>query len=195
CPIQMLVFLCLFVASAYTFPNYVDSTCFGLPSSREWLTEVDRAKMLGLGTHSCNIEVAVYNPSGSFLARFNYTSVTQNSYNALLGAVHSINSDSRGQVNVVDEYYDGRKNVCFLSNDTTFGSLYGESIDQNKGDVGQIWRSIGYYSRDSLRKLQAFQNTVPTTYGYLVTVMVLDSNQRPSLTVVQTCSTVGHSSE
>lgn len=185
---QTLLFaLFAFLAVSLAKKDYFDTTCAGLKTSKSQLLEVNRAKMLGLGNHSCIIQINAYNPDGTLNQSFQINQMIYNSYDAELGAVYSLNVPEYGSPTQYWEYADGNGNTCLQTNDADFSDYYLESIDQNKGNVGTVFRTIGFYTKNAAKKLRAIQHTMPTPYGILVHVTVLDESMHVTSAVTMTC--------
>lgn len=176
-----------------TTVDYYDSTCREQPATRSRMYEVNHAKSLGVGNHSCVETTIVFNPDGTVLTSFSKQSLTDSFYYPPLGSLRSITSYPNGDGNtlIIDEYpNENVDSVCVTIDNPMFSNMYIESKDQNKGETGSTWRAIGYYDKTSNKELKAMQMFHPTSYGDLLPVIFLDDNHHYQIAVFSTCTLI-----
>lgn len=187
---SFLLLLIVGLAYATTGSGFHDTTCKRLRCTKPEMTSVNQAKMLGLGNHTCVENYVKFSPNGAILSTLTYTSTVDSRYVSSTGSLHSVYHNTAGTTTLIDEYCDGKGNVCIEQSNPDFAGYYTESIDQNKEGLGTTWRSIGYYTMDAKKKIKAIQHFVPTEYGDILTVSFLDADNKLDYTIYQTCTKV-----
>jgi hypothetical protein len=188
---SLLFALLISVASA----AYYDTTCQHHKTSRGEMQAVNNAKMLSLGYHNCTSVYIKFNADGTGLSIVNFPSVVNSFYDADRGTLHSDYLVSGSPPATIDEWADGRGNVCINITGAPNSDYYTESIDQNKGGLGTAWRSIGYYTPQK-REVKGVQWLIPTKFkdtderGDILSLVFLDANNRIDYINMQTCTRV-----
>lgn len=183
------LFLVLFALIDVSQCTCVDSTCEQHKCTYDEMMLVNRAKGLGLGNHKCVASIIKFNEDGSISYTKQLNTTADTYYDDITGSLHTHYLGPFGLLSF-DEYCDGKGGVNVVIDSPFLGHINGKSLDQIDGELGTLWRSIGFYNSDASDRLKAVELFYPTNFGSISPFIELDKNGHFDLAVFQTCTLV-----
>ena len=166
-----------------TMASFYDTTCGQYKCTWSEMREVNYAKSLGVGNHSCIMVIVLFNADGSFNSTFEFPAIVDSFYNESTGSLDSVFIVG-GTSLLIKEFCDGKGNTCITIDGTPY---YIESKDQNVGVKASVWRAIGMYETTKNKKLRAMQIFHPTEWGDVLARVDLTENGSLSQAIFQKC--------
>jgi len=109
------------------------------------------------------------------------------SYNSTIGALQVVITFAvqASTLTILEYCNDNDDSACITV--SALSNVYILSQDQNKGPVGNTWRSIGYYDETASKKVTGMQQFLPAAFGGVIMYTTVDSNQKLATSSYITC--------